>query len=91
LRVLWAYRFWGVAPATGLNMKQKEDVALFRKIAEETAVIVKKYRGSLSGEHGDGRLRGEFIPYMIGEFNYDLLKQIKQVFDPYNAFLIPEK
>ena len=34
---------------------------MFRGIATDVAALVKKYRGSLSGEHGDGRLRGEFI------------------------------
>ncbi|HEX2933964.1 MAG TPA: FAD-binding oxidoreductase, partial [Bacteroidales bacterium] len=49
-----------------LNLKDPADLELFHTIALETAKIVKKYRGSLSGEHGDGRLRGEFIPLMIG-------------------------
>lgn len=69
-----------------LNLKTKEGVALFRTIAEEIATLVKKYDGSLSGEHGDGRLRGEFIPKMIGEENYSLLKQIKKAWDPDNIF-----
>jgi len=69
-----------------LNLKLKEDVEIFRKIAEETAHLVKKYKGSLSGEHGDGRLRGEFIPIMIGQHNYDLLKEIKTAWDPQNIF-----
>jgi len=73
-----------------LNLKDKEDVVKFHDIAEETAKTVKKYRGSLSGEHGDGRLRGEFIPIMIGEKNYELLKEIKSVWDPNNIFN-PEK
>ena len=51
-------------------------------IGEETARIVKRYRGSLSGEHGDGRLRGEFIPIIIGEWNYLLNKRVKKCFDP---------
>ncbi|MNX55476.1 Anaerobic glycerol-3-phosphate dehydrogenase subunit C [compost metagenome] len=66
-----------------LNLKKKEDLKLFRIIATEVAVLVKKYRGSLSGEHGDGIVRGEFLPYMIGEKNYELLKRIKFAFDPY--------
>jgi FAD/FMN-containing dehydrogenase len=41
-----------------INLKMKEGNELFRKIAEEIATLVKKYNGSLSGEHGDGRLRG---------------------------------
>ena len=65
-----------------LNLKKKEDVKLFRTIATEVAHLVKKYRGSLSGEHGDGIVRGEFIPFMIGDKNYELLKQIKLAFDP---------
>jgi FAD/FMN-containing dehydrogenase/Fe-S oxidoreductase len=69
-----------------LNMKRDEDIRLFRTIAEETAHIVKKHRGSLSGEHGDGRLRGEFIPLMVGYANYERLKRVKQVFDPGNVF-----
>jgi len=69
-----------------LNLRKKEDVELFRIILHETALLVKKYKGSLSGEHGDGRLRGEFIPLMIGEKNYELIKEIKQVWDPHRIF-----
>jgi FAD/FMN-containing dehydrogenase/Fe-S oxidoreductase len=69
-----------------LNMKTAAGVGRFRLIAEEIATLVKMYDGSLSGEHGDGRLRGEFIPQMVGEKNYALLKQIKQVWDPQNIF-----
>jgi len=69
-----------------LNMKKEEDVKMFQDIARDTAVIVKKYRGSLSGEHGDGRLRGQFIPFMAGEQNYTLFKEIKKTFDPYGIF-----
>ncbi len=65
-----------------LNLKKKADVALFRKITYETAQLVKSYQGSFSGEHGDGIVRSEFIPLMIGEKNYELLKEIKNVFDP---------
>jgi FAD/FMN-containing dehydrogenase/Fe-S oxidoreductase len=73
-----------------LNLKDPADVELFHTVALETAKLVKKYRGSLSGEHGDGRLRGEFIPLMIGERNYNFLKQVKQAFDP-DGFLNPNK
>lgn len=67
-----------------LNLKDMEDIRLFRILGTETAKLVKKYRGSMSGEHGDGRLRGEFIPIIIGEKNYELLRQIKQCWDPDN-------
>lgn len=69
-----------------LDLKLSEDVERFHKIGYEIARLVKKYRGSLSGEHGDGRLRGEFIPLMIGEENYQLLKRIKKAWDPNNVF-----
>src|SRR6476659_5597805 len=69
-----------------INLKTVEGNQLFRIIAEEIAALVKKYNGSLSGEHGDGRLRGEFIRQMIGEKNYQLLKEIKMAWDPQHIF-----
>ena len=69
-----------------IDLKRAEGVRLFRTIAEESAALVKKYRGSLSGEHGDGRLRGEFIPLMIGAHNYRLIRELKQTWDPGNIF-----
>lgn len=69
-----------------INLKTEEGNRLFRVIAQEIAELVKKYNGSLSGEHGDGRLRGEFIKLMVGEKNYTLLQQIKRTWDPENIF-----
>ena len=69
-----------------LNLKDANDVQLFREVAFEVAHLVKKYKGSLSGEHGDGRLRGELIPIMVGETVYNLMKEIKNCFDPNNIF-----
>ncbi|MFT3935940.1 MAG: FAD-linked oxidase C-terminal domain-containing protein [Chitinophagaceae bacterium] len=69
-----------------INLKTEEGNRLFRVIAEEIATLVKKYNGSLSGEHGDGRLRGEFIKQMVGEKNYQLLKDLKYTWDPQNIF-----
>lgn len=69
-----------------LNLKKSEDVQRFRQITEEVAGLVKKYGGSLSGEHGDGRVRSEFIPLVIGEENHRLLKRIKHTWDPQNIF-----
>lgn len=69
-----------------INLKTAEGQQQFRTIAEEIAKLVKKYKGSLSGEHGDGRLRGEFLSQMIGEHNYDLVKQFKRIWDPNNIF-----
>lgn len=69
-----------------LNLKKSKDRQLFYDISKETALLVKKYGGSLSGEHGDGRVRAEFIPLMIGEKNYDLLKRLKATWDKNNIF-----
>ncbi len=69
-----------------LDLKKPGDVELFYQVALDTARLVRKYRGSLSGEHGDGRLRGEFIPLMLGPNNYRLLKEVKRTWDPHNIF-----
>ncbi|MBN2669376.1 MAG: FAD-binding protein [Bacteroidales bacterium] len=69
-----------------LNLKLKKDQELFRTIALDVAKLVKKYNGSLSGEHGDGRLRGEFIPLMMGDRVYQMFKDIKQTWDPNGIF-----
>lgn len=69
-----------------LNLKKKEDVILFKKITDDVAALVKKYRGSMSGEHGDGIVRASYIPFMIGKNNYQIIKRIKTVFDPNYIF-----
>jgi Fe-S oxidoreductase len=69
-----------------INLKTEEGHQQFRHIAEEIARLVKKYNGSLSGEHGDGRLRGEFIPWMVGEANYQLMRELKSWWDPKGIF-----
>ncbi|MFN5849171.1 MAG: (Fe-S)-binding protein, partial [Chitinophagales bacterium] len=46
----------------------------------------KKYNGSLSGEHGDGLVRAEFIPIALGQRNYELLRRIKKTWDPHAIF-----
>lgn len=65
-----------------LDIKLEHHRKLFREVATRTALLVKKHRGSLSGEHGDGRLRGEFIPLIYGKEVYDLFCQLKDAFDP---------
>ncbi|MDD2230957.1 MAG: FAD-linked oxidase C-terminal domain-containing protein [Candidatus Cloacimonetes bacterium] len=69
-----------------INIKTTEGKKLFREIAEETAKLVRKHKGSLSGEHGDGRLRGEFIPLMYGEEVYQLMREVKHCWDPDGVF-----
>ncbi|PQO25769.1 FAD-binding oxidoreductase [Blastopirellula marina] len=69
-----------------INLKTPEGNQQFRKVAQTIAELVKHYRGSLSGEHGDGRLRGEFLKQMIGARNYELVRQVKQTWDPKGVF-----
>ncbi|RXG28277.1 FAD-binding and (Fe-S)-binding domain-containing protein [Leeuwenhoekiella marinoflava] len=69
-----------------LNLKRADDVILFRQITTAVAQLVKKYKGSMSGEHGDGLVRGEFVALMLGSANYERLKRIKNSFDPQNIF-----
>jgi FAD/FMN-containing dehydrogenase/Fe-S oxidoreductase len=69
-----------------LNLKDPDHVKIFHDLALETAKLVKKYRGSLSGEHGDGRLRGEFIQLMLGERVLGMMRKVKRAFDPRGIF-----
>lgn len=69
-----------------INLKSEEGVKTFRNILADTVELVKKYKGSLSGEHGDGRLRGEYIASVVGKETYGLFEQVKQIFDPHHLF-----
>ena len=69
-----------------LDLKRSADRQLFHDITAAVARLVKKYGGSLSGEHGDGRVRGPFIEQLIGSENYDLLRAIKATWDPQHIF-----
>jgi FAD/FMN-containing dehydrogenase/Fe-S oxidoreductase len=68
------------------DLKTPEGMRFFRGIATDVAHLVKKYRGSLSGEHGDGRLRGEFIPFMVGPECFAMMRRVKETFDPRSLF-----
>lgn len=67
-----------------INFKDPGDVVLFENLMSEVASLVKKFRGSMSGEHGDGRVRGRLIPFMLGEQNYQMFRRIKKTWDPGN-------
>ncbi len=69
-----------------IDLKSSDGRAKFRALLADTAALVKKYGGALSGEHGDGRLRGEFIPFMLGETNYKLCQDVKKLWDPQAIF-----
>ena len=69
-----------------INIKEAEGKRKFREVAYQTALLVKKYKGSLSGEHGDGRLRGEFIQLLYGDEVYALMQELKNCWDPLQIF-----
>jgi FAD/FMN-containing dehydrogenase/Fe-S oxidoreductase len=65
-----------------LNLKLDQDVAAMRAIAEEAFALVRAYKGSHSGEHGDGIVRSEFHEAMFGTRLVRTFEQIKDIFDP---------
>ena len=69
-----------------LNMKDGGDVRKMRAIAEEAFAMVREYKGSHSGEHGDGILRSEFHEPMFGSRIVRALEEIKTSFDPQGLF-----
>jgi len=68
------------------DLRTPAGLAMFRGVATDVAQLMKRYRGSLSGEHGDGRLRGEFIRTMVGDECFQLLVRVKRAFDPAGIF-----
>lgn len=73
-----------------LNIKLPEDVQKMADIASDVAHLVRDYRGSLSGEHGDGRVRAPYIPEFFGDEVYQFHRRVKRAFDP-NGTLNPQK
>ena len=65
-----------------LDLKTEAGRQQFHDITRDVARLVKKYRGSLSGEHGDGRVRAQFLREMLGEEVYGLLVDLKRAWDP---------
>lgn len=82
--------YYGHASVGLIHIRPELDLAtpkgkqLFQTIAERNAQLVKKYRGAISGEHGDGRIRAPFIKEQVGDEVYECLVQLKQAFDPKN-------
>jgi FAD/FMN-containing dehydrogenase/Fe-S oxidoreductase len=68
-----------------LNLKLEQDVKAMRAIAEETFAMVRDYKGSHSGEHGDGIVRSEFHEAMFGGRIIADFKEVKHRFDPGNV------
>ncbi|MDH3228273.1 MAG: FAD-binding protein [Alphaproteobacteria bacterium] len=69
-----------------LNMKEGSDVRKMREIAEEAFAMVREYKGSFSGEHGDGMVRSEFLETMYGSKIARTFEALKDDFDPEGLF-----
>src|SRR4051812_22378923 len=65
-----------------LNLRQEKDVKAMRAIAEEAFQMVREYKGSHSGEHGDGIVRSEFHEFMFGKRLVQAFEEVKDNFDP---------
>lgn len=69
-----------------LDLTLAGDKARFVQLAQRVSELVKGYRGSLSGEHGDGRLRAPFVAQQLGQPVYGWLKRLKETMDPAGMF-----
>ena len=69
-----------------INLQKPEEIKKMKTMAGEIAELVRNYRGSLSGEHGDGRARAPYIEKVLGSQMMPLLKKVKQIWDPENIF-----
>lgn len=66
-----------------MDLKNSEDIQRMATISKEIhSIVIHQFGGSLCGEHGDGRVRGEFLRELYGEEVYALFTQVKQLFDP---------
>ena len=73
-----------------LNLRLEKDVHAMREIAEEAFAMVREYKGSHSGEHGDGLVRSEFNEPMFGSRLARAFEEVKDRFDP-NGLYNPGK
>jgi FAD/FMN-containing dehydrogenase/Fe-S oxidoreductase len=69
-----------------LDLHSFEDLKKYRQIADEVSALVLQFKGSLAGEHGVGIARTEYLKEQIGPELYELMREIKQSFDPNNVF-----
>jgi len=69
-----------------LDLHSAEDLRKYRQIADEVAALVSQFKGSLAGEHGVGIARTEYLKDQVGAELYQLMREIKQSFDPNNLF-----
>jgi FAD/FMN-containing dehydrogenase/Fe-S oxidoreductase len=66
------------------NLRSAEGVAKFRSFIRDAATLVVEFGGSLTGEHGDGQARAEFLPIMFGEELMGAMHEFKRIWDPLN-------
>ncbi|MDQ2973631.1 MAG: FAD-binding oxidoreductase [bacterium] len=69
-----------------MNIERPEEEAKLEPAMHEINKIVLEYKGSLSGEHNDGMIRGPWLDDMYGQEFFEILKQVKHIFDPQNIF-----
>ena len=69
-----------------LDLHSAEDLKKYRQIADEVAALVSQFKGTLAGEHGVGIARTEYLKDQVGDELYQLMREIKQSFDPDNLF-----
>jgi FAD/FMN-containing dehydrogenase/Fe-S oxidoreductase len=69
-----------------LDLQSLEDRVKFRQIAEEVSALVLQFKGSLAAEHGVGIARTEFMGAQVGEALLDVMREIKEAFDPHHLF-----
>jgi FAD/FMN-containing dehydrogenase/Fe-S oxidoreductase len=69
-----------------INLKTADGVAKFESLAKAVANLVLEFGGALSGEHGDGLVRGPFMRQMFGDTLYEAFREIKRTFDPHGIF-----
>ena len=67
-----------------IDLHSAEDLKKFRQVTDETAALVKQFKGSFAAEHGVGIGRTEYLKDQVGEDLYLLMRQIKKSFDPHN-------
>ena len=73
-----------VRPA--LNLKTAEGVAQLRRISDRTSELVREFEGAMTGEHGEGLVRSEWIKRLFGSRLLEAFTRIKKAFDPQNIF-----
>lgn len=69
-----------------IDITRPEGLQKMKVMIEEISDLVRKYRGSLSGEHGDGRVRAPYIEIVLGKEMMSVLQQVKEIWDPNYIF-----